>query len=58
MKNFFETNKRRNKRLIREAITLSIDAIKDDITGSENPEENAIRAIAIKLLVGAFKELR
>ena len=46
-------NKRRNKRLIREAITLSIDAIKDDITGSENPEENAIRA-----KVGAFKELR
>ena len=51
-------NKRRNKRLIREAITLSIDAIKDDITGSENAEENAIRAIAIKLLVGAYKELR
>ena len=58
MKNFFETNKRRNKRLIRKAITLSIDAIKDDITGSENPEENAIRAIAIKLLVGAYKDLR
>lgn len=58
MKNFFETNKRRNKRLIREAITLSIDAIKDDITGSENPEENAIRAIVIKLLVGAYKDLR
>lgn len=49
---------RKTKRLIREAILLSIDAIKDDITNDADQEANKTRAEAIKTLTEAYKNTK
>lgn len=50
--------KRKEKKLIRESILFSIEALKDDLTGDRDQDANKTRAEAIKILTEAYKNVK